>query len=577
MIQRIRNYELGTCLPTGNIRNWILNNKVEFALLLFILLIGAIFRLNRIDEYMIFLGDEGRDAIIVRRLLVDFDPILIGPGTSIGNMYLGPLYYYLIAPALLLAGFSPVGPSIFVALLGVATIFLVWYVTRTLFDVQGRTLYVKFGSLVAALLYAISPTVITYSKSSWNPNVMPFFSLFIILSIWKIWQESKYKWIFVAGISFAFALQSHYLGLLLLPVIFLFYTIKLINLKINGKCVPNEALAKLRKMPAPNRMVLGEIRNFIKYSLISLGIFLFLMSPLLIFDFRHNFINFKAVEKFFSERQTTVSARPWTAIPKMEEIGIQSISSLMGAGDVDLTWIYTYGLFWLTIYILFELIFSNSKFKLFDKKYWQKIFKKLETKKVAGYILLSSWIGISLLGLGLYKQHLYDHYFGFFFTAPFILFGGIVIYIFSKFDKLWKALIIVFCVYAVIINLKHNPLKYPPNRQMLRAEEIAYHIKNHSQGIKFNLAVIAERNYEDGYQYFLEKMGEPVVDIDPLNYQETVAEQLFVVCEMERSKCDPVNSPKSQIANFGWSKIEEEWNVSGITVYKLIHATPTEK
>src|SRR3989304_7547392 len=109
---------------------WIKNNKKEAMLLGLILLVGAFFRLYRISEYMTFLGDEGRDAIVVRRLLVNFDPILVGPGTSIGNMYSGPLYYYMIAPALLLANFSPIGPSIEVALIGIATIFLVWYLGR---------------------------------------------------------------------------------------------------------------------------------------------------------------------------------------------------------------------------------------------------------------------------------------------------------------------------------------------------------------------------------------------------------------------------------------------------------------
>ena len=33
------------------------------------------------------------------------------------------------------------------------------------------------AALIAATLYAISPTIIVYSRSSWNPNVMPFFSL----------------------------------------------------------------------------------------------------------------------------------------------------------------------------------------------------------------------------------------------------------------------------------------------------------------------------------------------------------------------------------------------------------------
>src|SRR3990167_1835175 len=101
------------------VKLWIKKNPVEFVFLLVIVILAAFLRFYRISGYMTFLGDEGRDAIIVRRLLVNFDPILIGPGTSIGNMFIGPLYYYLIAPALLLANFSPVGPSALIALIGV--------------------------------------------------------------------------------------------------------------------------------------------------------------------------------------------------------------------------------------------------------------------------------------------------------------------------------------------------------------------------------------------------------------------------------------------------------------------------
>ena len=103
------------------IKAWILANKLETFILVLILLVGAFFRLYKIDQYMTFLGDEGRDAIIVRRLLVDFDLILIGPGTSIGNMYLGPFYYYLLAPALLFSFFSPLGPALLIAILGIFT------------------------------------------------------------------------------------------------------------------------------------------------------------------------------------------------------------------------------------------------------------------------------------------------------------------------------------------------------------------------------------------------------------------------------------------------------------------------
>src|SRR5258708_5541648 len=116
---------------------WIKNHKVEFGILILILLVGAFSRLYKIDGYMTFLGDEGRDVIIVRRLLVEHHPPLIGPGTSIGNMYLGPAYYYMMAVPLFLTNFSPVGPAIFIALLGLITIFFLWYVTRQWIGQEG--------------------------------------------------------------------------------------------------------------------------------------------------------------------------------------------------------------------------------------------------------------------------------------------------------------------------------------------------------------------------------------------------------------------------------------------------------
>src|SRR3989304_5692453 len=162
MIDLITNYK-------SQITKWVKENRLEAFWLAVILLIGAFFRLYRIDEYMTFLGDEGRDAIIVRRLLVNFDPILIGPGTSVGNMYLGPIYYYMIAPFLLLFNFSPVGPSVFIALLGIITIY----------------------------------------------------------SMWKVWNEKKWKWLVVTGISLSIVLQSHYLGLLLIPVLFIYWILSI--------------------------------------------------------------------------------------------------------------------------------------------------------------------------------------------------------------------------------------------------------------------------------------------------------------------------------------------------------------
>ncbi|KKT64978.1 MAG: hypothetical protein UW60_C0049G0001, partial [Candidatus Woesebacteria bacterium GW2011_GWA2_44_33] len=347
------------------IKNWIRQNPKEAIFLGVILLVGAFLRLYRISEYMTFLGDEGRDAIIVRRLLVNFDPILIGPGTSIGNMYLGPLYYYLMAPALFFANYSPVGPSVQIALLGVATVFFVWYIARVWFG--------KTAGIIAALFYALAPTVIIYSRSSWNPNIMPFFSLLTIWGIWKFWQERKFIWLPLIGMGVAFTLQSHYLGLLLTPVVAVPWLL---------------TFFKIRKSES--------VRHFVRNTIYGIILFLVLMSPIVIFDARHGWRNFAAMRTFFIERQTTVSARPWKAIPKMPELA-QDITTRLLAGKNETVGKITF----LAMIVLSIFVFAKRN--------------SLNSKTRAAFGLLCLWLAASLIGLGLYKQEIYDHYYGFFF------------------------------------------------------------------------------------------------------------------------------------------------------------------
>lgn len=502
-----------------NLRDLLKNNRNELLILGLILLLSAFLRLYRIDEYMTFLGDEGRDVIIVRRFLVHGDIFLVGPGTSIGNMYLGPLYYYMMAPALWLFRYSPVGPAVMIGVLGVVTVAFVWYVSREWFPSRSLK-QVNAGALIAAFLYAISPTVIIYSRSSWNPNIMPFFALLSIFAVWRVITTKKLLWLPVLGASFAVVLQSHYLGLLLIPTLFIFW--------LYGAYLFNKE---------------KKLKSFLVATFCMLLIFALLMSPLVIFDSRHGWRNFEAMKTFFLERQTTVSARPWNALPQMWPLS-QEISTRLLAGRNE-----TLGS-WVALAVLGGL---------------------LVVKKKLPFVILTVWLGVGLLGLGLYKQEIYDHYYGFFFTAPFILLGGIAAFLISRAKIRGQWIVSTGLVFLAYFNFLDNPLRYFPNRQLQRTEEVARKIEEEAGGERFNLAVIAERNYEDAYQYFLEVWETGVVDIDPLRAEETITDQLFVVCELPEEKCDPTHNPKTEVANFGWSTVSEKWEVSGVVLYKLIH------
>lgn len=497
------------------IKNWIKANPLEFGLLLVILALAAFFRLYKIDQYMTFLGDEGRDVIIVRRLLVEGHPPLIGPGTSVGQMYLGPIYYYMMAPALWLANFSPVGPAIQIAILGVITVGFVWFVGREWF---GRT-----AGILSAFLYAISPTVITFSRSSWNPNIMPFFALLSIYAVWRAWRKSQYTWLVILGATYAFVLQSHYFGLFLAPTLFLFWL--------------------LSRSP----------KKYIFYSGI---LFWTLMSPLFIFDFRHGFQNTRAFEALFASREGVASFGVINIlanlVPRFNLLNI----SLLGAKN-NLVGISVSSLI---IFVLLFFYFIHTK-----KSQWLKTFP--------AYILLICWIGFGIIGFAFYKLPIYDHYFGFLFPAPFLLIGGLLQDIQNRSNVVGK--IITYGLFAVLVyfNLITSPLLSTPNRQMQRSQDVARKILSEEQGKPFDLAVLAERNYEDGYRYFLELWGGIVLHADRWD-QKTIADDLIVVCELEEAKCDPTHSSKAEVANFGMSKIDDHWEIDGVIIYRLLHSNP---
>lgn len=496
---------------------WARYNKVETLLLIAVLLSAAFFRLWRIDEYLPFLGDEGRDVRVVRRFLTDFDLMFIGPRTSIGDMYLGPLYYYFIAPWLAAFRLSPVGPAVSVAVVGVATVGFVWYVAGEWFG--------KVAAVVASSLYAISPIVINQSKHSWNPNIMPVFALLCVYGMWRVWNKKEHWWLVVVGISFAFVLQSHYLGLLLLPTLSILWLLTLFSIRHSA----------------------FVIRQFLVLSFLSSLVFLLLMSPLFLFDYGHSWHNIQSIYKFFANRQETVSARPWNALPDLWPLwNGKFVTRILTVSNKEIGTVVS------------ALVAVGTAVLLIKQR------KTFLDKPIA---LVTVWVLVGLIGLGLLKQEVYDHYFGFMFLAPFLLIGALTQRLwFSK----WRLVVVASLGMLVLFNLMNNPLRYPPQRLMQRTEGIDRRIIKESAGEPFNFGIIAERNYEEGYLYFFELWNAPVKIVDP-QHKETITDQLFVVCE--KQICDsPVYSPKAEIAHFGMSKVEEEWDISGFKLYKLVHS-----
>ena len=493
----------------NTIKTFIRKNKSEFLCLAAIVLIALCLRLFKINQFLTFLGDEGRDVRIVRDIITKGNLVFIGPQTSVGNMYLGPLYYYLITPALAIFGLSPVGPAVMNVLIGTITVIGVWFVGRQWFSVS--------AGLLASLFYALSPVAIIYSRSSWNPNPTPLFALLCAYGIYRVWQKKEYKWILWTGISLGFALQMHYLALLLIPFLGIFW---LLTLK--------EVF-----------WIEEQKKSFLKYTLYAFLSFCLLMSPLVLFDLKHQGMNFNAFKTFFTNRETTVNLNPARS-DRFIPVIITTVTDLFLARQN----IYA-GTIAITTFILSVFFFKFSK-------------------KRAPLTYLFVWLGFSILGLGVYKQHVYIHYLGFIYPAVYLLLGFLLSKLITQKSIFVKLMGFAIISSLIFLNIKYSPVKDTPNNQLKNTESAVDLIIKESGDKPFNFGLIAKQNYDESYRYFFENKNSKMV-----RSEVGITDQLFVICE-DGDICQPEGNPAYQIAAFGASKTVNQWNLANLKIYKLV-------
>src|SRR5690242_4069276 len=113
-----------------NIKNIVAKNR----LVTVIFVIAAFLRLYRVADFAIFLSDQGRDAIIIKRIVAFEHFPAIGPSTSIGQVFLGPFYYFLMAPFLWIWRLDPVGLAYGVSFLSVLGLIASYLAIRNTVD-----------------------------------------------------------------------------------------------------------------------------------------------------------------------------------------------------------------------------------------------------------------------------------------------------------------------------------------------------------------------------------------------------------------------------------------------------------
>jgi hypothetical protein len=196
-----------------------MSKKILFAVSFLAIIIGAIFvRTYHYNEWLFFKWDQARDAILLSSAIKDGPenlPLLGPRATKIGDDYLrlGPAYYYI--QYLTGVVFDSTDPAIFAysdLFFSIASILLLYLFLRVYFT-QGI-------SLLATTMYSFSFLVIQYSRFSWNPNSVPFFTLLTFYGLLRFSIARTFKsrlgWLSLWALGFAIASQYHFFAFFVL-------------------------------------------------------------------------------------------------------------------------------------------------------------------------------------------------------------------------------------------------------------------------------------------------------------------------------------------------------------------------
>ncbi len=177
------------------------NKTLIVILAILILAVALLLRLTKINTNLIFTYDQGRDALVIQRILQGHFT-LIGPTTGIAGFFLGPFFYYfLILPYWFFRG-NPLGVIIFL------NIFVLFGMLVTALIAKESKSWTAF--FICLLLLSTNYSHINFSRWLSNPNPILWLApLFYYLAI-QYFTSTKKK---IFGISYEVLLGGT-LGLL---------------------------------------------------------------------------------------------------------------------------------------------------------------------------------------------------------------------------------------------------------------------------------------------------------------------------------------------------------------------------
>ncbi len=248
--------------------------SIELSIFLLIFVLAIFLRFYNLKGVANFDFDQEYAANFAYAVVKEFPIQLIGQGLSIQGLFIGPLYFYYLVPFFMLTNLHPIGGIIGSAVFGLITIFAYFFVTKSVFGTKAALIITFLRSVLFTELgndWAMAPAL-----QADLPALLTWYFFY------KYWEGHVkiFPWV---GFIFGVYTSLH-------PILFPFYLVFLFLI--------------LLKKRLPN----------VKMTIVSFVAFLIPVSPLLVFEYFHNFLEVRRIVELFTG-------------PTLESKGLSQISS----------------------------------------------------------------------------------------------------------------------------------------------------------------------------------------------------------------------------------------------------------
>lgn len=204
--------------------------------------------------------DQNRDYGEVQKI-VGGQYVPLGPiAKGVGGFYLGPLYYYVLAPGYLLSGGSLSSLPLTALTIDALFVGLIYVLLSRLIG-QSKSFWL-------ALSWAMSWFILDSSRISWNVTLIPLWSLLTIYSLTQIIDHHSENYFYLLGLLAGLTLHIHVSTIPIIPIFIVLFS--------------------------------RHFRYGFKNWLIFILFGIIPLTPLLIYDLTHQFENLHLLKSFIS-------------------------------------------------------------------------------------------------------------------------------------------------------------------------------------------------------------------------------------------------------------------------------------